>query len=117
MHQVAPTSNRPICHEIQQQTDSVCVTSSRSPGLGSQCTQPALGGSGPICLSTSSHLGQSGGEAPGLPMQDNHSDCSRVAQQALIWGSSAHVKSDPPVYAQSANSAFQPDSCKESVKN
>ena len=37
-----------------------------------------MGGSGPICLPTNSHLGQSGGEFAGLPVQENHSDCSRI---------------------------------------
>ena len=32
---------------------------------------------------TSSHIGQSG-EVTGLPMQENYSDCSRVAQHALV---------------------------------
>ena len=56
-----------------------CITGTRPPGLGSGCTQPLLGGPGPIRLPTGSHLGQSGGEAPGLPLQQNNSDCSRVA--------------------------------------
>ena len=55
--------------------------------LGSQCTQPAMGGSGPICLPTSSHFEQSG-EAAGLPMQEYHSDSYGVAQHALVLGSS-----------------------------
>ena len=87
MQQVAPTSNRPLCNEVQQQTSPVCVTSAGPPGLGSRCTQPAMGGSGPICLPTSSHLGQSGGEVAELPMQENHSDCSGVAQHALAMSS------------------------------
>ena len=36
----------------------VCVTSTRPPGLGSGCNQPALGGPGCVCLPTGSHLGQ-----------------------------------------------------------
>ena len=32
----------------------------------------------------SSHIGQIGGEVAGLPMQENYSDCSGVAQHALI---------------------------------
>ena len=36
------------------------------------------------------HLGQSDGKVAGLPMQKNHSDCSRVAQHALVLGSSDH---------------------------
>ena len=57
MQQVAPTSN----------------------SLSSGCTQSAMGGSGHICLPTSSHLGQSGGKVARLPMQENNSDCSVVA--------------------------------------
>ena len=50
MQQVAPTSNRPFCDKVQQQASPVCVTSAGHPGLGSRCTQPAMGGSGPIYL-------------------------------------------------------------------
>ena len=39
-----------------------------------QYTQPVMGGSGCIRLPTSIHIGQSGGEAAGLPIQENHSD-------------------------------------------
>ena len=49
-------------------------------------------GSGHIRLPTISHIGQSGGEAAGLPMQENHSDCSGVAQHALVLGSSGHLQ-------------------------
>ena len=112
MHQVAPTSDRSICHEVQQQVASVCVTSSGCPGSSSGCTQFPMGGSGHICLPTSSHLGQSGGEAAGLPMEKNHSDCSGVAQHALVLGSSDHVQSDPTEPAQPVqpvNTAIQSD--------
>ena len=94
----------------------VCVTGSGPPGMGSGCTQRIMGKSGPICLPTSSHLGQSGGEVAGLPMQQDHSDCSRVAQHALVLGSSGNVQSDPFVPAQSGNSTFQPDLAQELVK-
>ena len=65
-----------------------------------------MGGSGRICLSTSSYLGQSGGEAAGLPMQKNHSD-SGVAQHALVLGSSDHVQSDPTEPVQPVNTGIQ----------
>ena len=55
---VAPASSGPVCHQVQQQTSTVCVTSPRPPGMGSAHTQLFLGGSGPIRLSTCSHLGQ-----------------------------------------------------------
>ena len=74
---VAPAPSGLVCYQIQQQTSTVCVTGSRPPGLGSGCTQSVFGKSGPICLSTSSHLGQSGGEVTGPPLQQDHSDCTR----------------------------------------
>ena len=86
MQQVAPASNRLICHEVQQQVALVCVAGTRFPGHSSGCTKSAMGGSGCIYLPTSSHLGQSGGDVVGLPMQKNHSDCSGVAQHALVFG-------------------------------
>ena len=88
MHQVAPIANRSFCYEAQQQITSVCPTSSIHPSLGSRRTQSSLGGPGPIHLPTSSHSGQGGGETMGLPVQENHHDCSRVAQHASgsgIW--------------------------------
>ena len=107
MQQVAPTSNRSICHEVQQQVNP--VTGTGSPSLSSGCTQPVMGKSGRRCLLTSSHLWQSGGEVAGLPMQENHSDCSGVAQHPLILGSSGHVQPNPTESAQSVNTALQSD--------
>ena len=49
------------------------------------------------------HLGQSGGEVAGLSMQENHSDCSGVAQHALVLGSSGHVQPNPTEPAQLAH--------------
>ena len=85
----------------------------------SGCTQPVLGKSGPICLPTSSHLGQSGGEVIRLPLQQDHFGRPRVAQHALVWGSSGNVQSDPSVSAQPAQSGvstIQPDPAQEPVK-
>ena len=120
MLKVAPATSGPVCHQFQQQTATVCVTGARSPGLASGCTQPLLGGPGPICLSTSSHFGQSGGEVTGLPLQQNNSDCPRVAQHALVLGSSGNVQSNPTVPAQHTKpgiSAIQPGPSQEPVKS
>ena len=116
---VAPATSGPVWHQIQQQTTTVCVTGSGSPGMGSGCTQPVMGRSGSLCLPTSSHLGQSGGEVAGLPMQQDHSDRTRVAQHALVLGSSSNVQSDLRVSAQPAQSGvstIQPDPAQEPVK-
>ena len=71
-------------------------------------------------LSTSSHLGQSGGEVAGLPLQQDYSDCPRVAQHALVLGSSGNAQSDPTLPAQHTQlsvSAFQPGPSQEPVKS
>ena len=89
------------------------------PGVGSECTHSVLARSEPICLPTSSHLGQIGGEVAGLPMQQNHTDCTGVAQHALVLESSGHVQSNSTVSAQSAqsgDSVVQPDPAQEPVK-
>ena len=120
MLQVAPTTSGSVCHQVQQQTATVCITGTRPPGLGSGCTQPFLGGPGPIRLPTGSHLGQSGGEAPGLPLQQNNSDCTRVAQHALVLGPGSNVKPDPTVsaqYTQPSVSAIQPGPSQEPVES
>ena len=49
-------------------------------------------------------------------MQQDSTDCTRVAQHALVLGSSGHVQSDPTVPAQSGDSTIQPDPAQESVK-
>ena len=49
-------------------------------------------------------------------MQQNYSDCTGLAQHALVLGPSGHVQSDPTVPTQSGNSAIQPDPTQEPVK-
>ena len=117
---VAPASSRSVCNQVQQQTATVCVTGPRPPGMGSGCTQPFLGGPGPICFSTSSHLVQSGGKVTGLPLQQDNPDCTGMAQHALVLGSSGNVQSDPTVSAQHTQlsvSAIQPGPSQEPVKS
>ena len=117
---VAPAPGGPVCHQVQQQAATVCVTSPRPPGMGSGCTQPVLGGPGPICLPTSGHLGQSGGEVAGLLMQQNDPDCTRMPQHALVLGFSGNIQSDPTVSAQHVKpdmSAIQPGPTQEPVKS
>ena len=120
MSPVAPTHCGPVCHRVQQQATSVCLTSSRPPGMGSGCSQPVMGRTGSLCLPTSSHLGHSGGEVTGLPLQQNHTDCTGMTQHALVLGSSGNVQPDPPVSAQltqTSVSAIQPGPTQEPVKS
>ena len=114
---MAPASNRSICHEVQPQVTSVCLSSTGLPGCSSGCTYSAMGRSGCIRLPTDCHIGQSGGEATGLPVQETHSDCPGVAQHALVLGPSDHVQSGPSQPAQSANTALQSDPSQKSDKS
>ena len=112
VQEVAPASNRSLRHQVQLQTTSVCVSSSGLPGGGSGCSHPAMGGSGRLCLSTDRHLGQSGGKATGHPMQKINSDCSGMAQHALVLGLSGHVQPsspEPTTPAQPVDTALQSD--------
>ena len=117
MQPMAPASNRPFCHEGQPQITSVCLSSTGLPGCSSRCTYPAMGGPGCIRLPTDRHIGQSGGEASGLPVQETRSDCPGVAQHALVLGLGEHVQpgpSQPAQPAQSANTAIQSDPSQKS---
>ena len=109
-----------VCNEVKQQITSFCVTSFRPWGMGGGCTEHILGGlmGEPLCLRTSHHIGQNGLEVTGLPMQENHSDCSRVAQHALVLGPSGHVESAIVLlqYTQSAEPALQSDPPQESAQ-
>ena len=120
MQPMAPPSNRPFCHEVQPQITSVCLSSTGLPGCSSGCTYSAMGGPGCICLPTDRHIGQSGGEATGLLVQETHSDCPGVAQHALVLGLGEHVQPGPPQPAQpaqSANTALQSDPSQKSDKS
>ena len=119
MQQVAPASTRPICHKVQQQVALVCVTGTGSLGYSSECAQFAMVGSGSIHLPTVSHIGQSG-HVTGLPIQENHSDCSGVAHHALVLGSSGHIQPNPTEPAQSAqpvDTTIQSDPSQKSDKS
>ena len=85
MQPVAHPPSGSFCHKVQQQAPTFCLTGPRPPGLGSRCPQPVLGGTGPLRLPTSSHLGQSGGEVTGLPVQQDHSDCPGWPNMPWFW--------------------------------
>ena len=118
LQQVTLAPDRPICHQVQQQTTSVCVTSTGSHGHCSGLSQSAMGGSGCLCLPTGGHIGQSRGEVAGLPMQENHSHCSGLAQHALVLGLGIHVQSDTfksAIPTQPTDTTIQSDSTQKPV--
>ena len=119
MQQVAPASDRPFCHQVQQQVASVRVMSTGPHGHCSGCTQSVMGRSGCVCIPTCSHNGQSGGDVAGHPMQKDNPDCPRVAKHDLVWGPSRHVQSnfsEPANSTQSADTTLQSDPSQKSDK-
>ena len=119
LRQLALASNRPICYKIQQETSSICVSSTGSPSSSGGCTQPPLGGARRICLPTDSHLEQSGGETAGYSRYKNHLDRPGVAQHALVLGSGGHVQPgsiEPAQPAQLVDTTIQSDPPQESDK-
>ena len=108
VQKMAPTSDRSICHEVQPQVTSVCVSSTGLPSCSSGRPHSALGRSGCICLPTDRHIGQSGGETAGFPVQETHSDSPGVAKHALVLGFGHHVQSGPPQPANMTNLLTQP---------
>ena len=120
MRQMAPTPNRSLCNQIQQQGAPVCVTGSRCHGNCGGCTQSVMGGAGRLCLPTDSHIGQSGGEVARHPVHENHYHYPGVAQHALVLGPGSHVQPDPSEPATSTqltDTALQPDPSQKSVKS
>ena len=94
MCQVAHSSSGSLCNKVQSQTTQVCVTSTRSTGMESRCSQPELGEYGCLRVPSCVSFGQGGVQDPRSGSSQVGSDCSRVAQHALVLGSSQHVCSD-----------------------
>ena len=113
---VAHPSSGPVCDQVQPQTSKVCLSCSRSRSLGCRCLKSILGRPGSICLSPNSHSGKGSGTVVSSTLPENDSHSPRVAQHALVLGSSTNVQPDPPVPAQPAQPpgpAVQPDPSQE----
>ena len=91
MCQMAHSSSRSFCHKIQSQTTQVCVSSARSTGMEGTCSQPELGESGCLCVSSCVSSGQGGLQDPRSGSSQVGPHCSGVAQHALVLGSGQHV--------------------------
>ena len=90
--EVAQTGLGSICNQIQSQTSQVCITSIRRVGLEGRCVDSSVGEPGRLCLSSGSNSGTGGHQTVGPRMSPNHPDCTGMAQHAMVWGPSQHVK-------------------------
>ena len=112
---MGPTTGRPFCDPVQSLTSKVCVSGSDS--LGSGCLESAMGKSGCVRLSPSlsAQPGAFTGYGSGL-LQDD-SDCSRLAQHALVLGpgQSLHANSSlSSTSERSGHTAVQRSGAQES---
>ena len=80
---LAPSTGRHVCDQIQLQAEQVRIPSPGPELLGSGCSDSLLGGSGHVCLSPSIPFGQSGQETVGSPVPQNNPES--VSQIGQIW--------------------------------
>ena len=57
----------------------------------------SVGGSGRLCLSSGSNSGTSGHQTVGPRVLQNDSDCTGMAQHAVVSGLGQHVSSNSPL--------------------
>ena len=93
LQSLAHTNGGHVCHQIESQATNLCLTSPRCKCYEHRCIEHLLGGSGRLCLlSCSSHT-------------KGHTESTRVAQNALVLGSSQSVNQAPITAASLASSA------------
>ena len=83
---LAQANDRLVCHQNEQQTSSVCVSSPRSKCNGGRCIEHLLGGNGRLCLLSNSSNPEGTSKNENICMSN---DCgsSRVARDELVLGS------------------------------
>ena len=86
---------RPVCNPLQSQTPQVCFTGTGSNSLGSRRPKSTVGKSGCLRLPSSFPARPSNLKGDGSRLSKNDSDCSRVAQHALVLGPGQSIGSDP----------------------
>ena len=94
LQSLAQTNGGHVCHQIESQTTNLCLTSPRCKCYEHRCIEHLLGGSGRLCLLFCSTHTKSHTENEHLQVQDDSSS-TRVAQNALVLGSSESVNQTP----------------------
>ena len=95
MFELGPTTGRPVCNPVQSQTFQICVTGTRSDSLGGRRPQSSMGESGWLRFSSSFSAQPSDLQVDGSGLSQNDSDCSRLAQHALVLGPAQSISSGP----------------------
>ena len=116
LQNLAHTNGRHVCHQFESQATNLCLTSPRCKCYEHRCIEHLLGGSGRLCLLSCSSHTKGHTENEHLQVQ-NDSSSTRVAQNALVLGSSQSVNQAPIATASlssSAKTTFQSEVSSES---
>ena len=117
MFQVATTPSGPVCHQVQQQTASLCLTGSRPPSLDSGRLSLNWEDLDPYAFPPAAILGKVVEKLQDYPCNRIILIAPGLAQHALVLGSGENVQPDPSVPAhltRSTHTAIQPDLSQES---
>ena len=115
--EMGPATCRPDCNPVQPQTSQVCITSTGSDSLSSRHNESVMRESGCLHLYSSLATQPSDLKGNGSGLSQNDPNCHRVAQQALVLGSSQPVSSDSiqaPSSKRSGDTALQRPCSQES---
>ena len=103
LQSLAHTNGGHVCHQIESQVTNLCLTSPRCKCYEHRCIEHLLGGSGRLCLLSCSSHTKGHTENEHLQVQ-NDSSSTRVAQNALVLGSSESVNQAPIATASLSSS-------------
>ena len=114
---LAQTTGRHVCDQIQLQTNQVHVPSPGPERLSSRCSNSLLGGSRHVRISPSTSSGQRDQQTirSSLPNTCSNPDSPRLAQHAMVLGSSGsfisdtHMSPKPSRSGDSTNGAHHRD--------
>ena len=99
-----------VCNKVQLQASPICVPNSRPKGLFSGRSDNVLGRPGHVPFPSSVSDGEGGQQAVRSLVSQSNSDCSRMAQHALVLGPSGVVSdgsSLSPAPSRSSDPTFQ----------
>jgi len=77
-------TDRSVCHKVQSQVSSVCISSTRPVGLGDRHFVPRPGGSRRVCLPFTSTSDKFSPEVSGTLQVQDHSDSTVLAKPAMV---------------------------------
>ena len=106
LSQVAPSQSGLVRDQVQLQAASVRVPSRRCKSLGSGCSEPILGESGPVCVPPNSSPDKRGhqGSQSSVSKSKDDSHSSGLAKHALVLGSGGVIVPDTVMPAKPAGS-------------